>query len=178
MDILAHGLWAVALYMALNLHKKNKKPLLSLKWAFFWGVFPDLFAFVPMFIWRTWQSLMGRAVPFGRPVEPSGMDTLPIYNATHGLYSLSHSLVVFLIAFALVFYFYKVCKKPNVFITGGWLLHIFCDVPTHSYRFFPTPVLWPISAWKFNGISWGTPWFMALNYSALFVAYVWLFRKK
>jgi len=43
---------------------------------------------------------------------------------------------------------------------------------THSYRFYPTPFLWPISAWRFHGLSWRTPWFMVLNYSTLLMIYL------
>lgn len=44
MDIISHGLWAAALYKAVNKKKQQKyRPLL----AAWWGVFPDLFAFFP-----------------------------------------------------------------------------------------------------------------------------------
>ncbi len=59
----------------------------------------------------------------------------------------------------------------------GWLLHILIDIPTHSYSFYPTPFLWPISQYKFDGISWGTPWFMIVNYSSLAISYLVLWWK-
>jgi hypothetical protein len=61
---------------------------------------------------------------------------------------------------------------------GGWLVHILCDIPTHSYRFYPTPIFWPLSSWKFNGFSWGVWWFMLLNYSALFIVFLIIYFKK
>jgi hypothetical protein len=57
----------------------------------------------------------------------------------------------------------------------GWLVHILIDIPTHSYQFYPTPFLWPLSSWKFNGISWGQKWFMIANYSTIVIAYAALY---
>ena len=72
---------------------------------------------------------------------------------------------------------YLIKKKFHVFLLG-WPLHILIDVPTHSSKIFPTPFLFPISNYTFNGISWGNPIFMLINYSALFIVYLFLFRKK
>lgn len=60
----------------------------------------------------------------------------------------------------------------------AWGVHILVDIPTHSYRFYPTPFLWPLSGWKFNGFSWGTPWFIVVNYGALLLTIWWLRQKK
>ena len=79
-------------------------------------------------------------------------------------------LLVFGIAF-LIF------RRP-IWELGGWLIHILLDIPTHSYRFFPTPVFWPFSGWKFNGLSWATPWFLIVNYAAIIIIYLLLRRKK
>jgi len=43
-----------------------------------------------------------------------------------------------------------------------------------SYKFYPTPFLWPISGWKFDGLSWADPWFMLFNYAAIIIVYVLL----
>jgi hypothetical protein len=58
----------------------------------------------------------------------------------------------------------------------GWALHILIDIPTHSLRFFATPFLWPLSDYRFNGISWGNRWFMLANYTALAIVYILLWR--
>jgi len=55
---------------------------------------------------------------------------------------------------------------------GGWLVHILIDIPSHSYKFYPTPFLWPFSEWKFDGWSWGAPIFMIINYSLIIGVYV------
>jgi len=175
MDIFAHGLWAGAAYKAVN--KKAKKPL-NVRLAGFWGVFPDLFAFTLGFAWLFGNLIFGDMsftdLPRPDSVEPAPQDTLPIFRLTSMLYSISHSAIIFLIVFGVVFLIFR---RP-IWELGGWFIHILLDIPTHSYQFYPTPFLWPISGWKFDGFSWGTPWFLILNYSAIIIVYWFLRRKK
>jgi len=174
MDIIAHGLWAGAAYKGAN--KKLEKPIKVWK-AAFWGVFPDLFAFTIPFVWLFGNIIFGGMsfadIPRPDAVEPVPQDTLPIFNLASMLYSISHSAIIFLIVFGIVFLIFR---RP-IWELGGWFIHILLDIPTHSYQFYPTPFLWPISGWKFDGFSWGTPWFLILNYSAIIIAY-WLLRRK
>ena len=180
MDVFAHGLWAGAAAKAANKNSaiagKIKKPL-KVWSAVIWGVFPDIFAFVLPFAWLFWNLVFGdlNFSDFPRPenMEPAMHDTLPILNIASGLYNTSHSLFVFVLVFALV---WIVLRRP-IWEMSGWLLHILIDIPTHSYRFYPTPFLWPFSEWKFDGFSWGTPWFLILNYSAIILVY-WILRRK
>jgi len=60
---------------------------------------------------------------------------------------------------------------------AGWWSHIVIDVFTHSSEYYPSPVLYPITDRGFDGIAWPTPWFMALNYAALGIAGLWLWRR-
>ena len=46
MDIISHALWSAALFKSINLKLKKKKEKFNLWWAAFWGMFPDIFAFV------------------------------------------------------------------------------------------------------------------------------------
>jgi hypothetical protein len=39
----------------------------------------------------------------------------------------------------------------------GWLLHIAIDIPTHSFRYYATRFLWPVSDFRIDGIAWRTP---------------------
>jgi hypothetical protein len=179
MDIFAHGLWTYAAAKALNkkIESKSKKPLRVWR-AAFWGIFPDLFAFAIPFTWIAWSLAFGGLhisdIPRPQEVEPPTGNTYRIVLLANSLYSLSHSAIIFIAVFLLI---WLMLRRP-VLELGGWFLHILIDVPTHSYQFYPTPVLWPLSDWKFHGISWATPWFMILNYSALAVIYFILWRKR
>ena len=176
MDIISHGLWGAAGYRAANVRAGARK--FNLRLAAFWGVFPDLFAFSIAFVWIWWERLRGNAVPFPRPetTEPPMPDAFWPFQLAGTLYNYSHSLVVFAVVVALVWF----VRRRVPYEMGAWLLHILMDIPTHSYRFFPTPFLWPISSWKFNGFSWGTPWFLALNYTSLALVYLflWVWKRK
>lgn len=176
MDVFAHGLWGSAGYLALN--KRLKKPL-SVRLAAVFSVFPDVFAFAPAFAWMAWSLLSGSMsfsdMPHPDDLEPAQQDTLFIFRVTAQLYQFTHSIIVFFIVFAVVHF---LLRRP-VWEMGAWLLHIFIDIPTHSYQFYPTPFLWPLSGVMVDGISWGVPWFMALNYSSLAIVYgILLYIKK
>lgn len=177
MDVFAHGLWGSAGYLALKV--KLRKPL-SIRLAALFSVFPDVFAFAPVFAWMAWGLLSGSLsladMPHPDAVEPAQRDTLFIFRFTAQLYQFTHSIIVFFIVFSVVHF---LLRRP-VWEMGAWLLHIFIDIPTHSYQFYPTPFLWPLSGVMVDGISWGVPWFMILNYSSLVLIYAALFlwRKK
>ena len=183
MDILAHGLWTAAGAKAINekilLHGKDKKPL-NVYWAAFWGVFPDLFAFGIPFIWTLYNLATGNMSISDWPRPAHDLEPVPYTNLqplqlAASLYTISHSLVVFICVFG----FIAIVRRKPPRELFGWLLHIAIDIPTHSYKFFPTPILWPISTWKFlYGISWGHWWFQLINYSAITIVYILLWRKK
>lgn len=175
MDIFAHGLWVGATYNAAK--KETKKPL-RVVLAVFCGVFPDFFAFVPAFAYLFYQAIFGGkgfiSLREHLDIESSTVaHQVPLYDLSNTLYSLSHSLLIFLIVFGLVW----ALRKRPLWELGGWLIHILIDIPTHSYKFFPTPFLWPLSDFKVNGILWGAPWFMILNYGSLLVLYIVLSRR-
>lgn len=170
MDVLSHGLWGTLYAKAAN--QKLHQPI-KMKWAFLWGVFPDVFAFGPFFVWSFIQRLLGYPWMIHRPsteLEPwtPGTDTLSDF--TQLLYQYSHSLIIFAIVIAVIYF----VRRKIPWILGPWLLHILFDIPTHSYKFYPTPFLWPISDLKINGIQWSHWWFMILNYGALLTVYLFL----
>ena len=179
MDVFAHTLWGVA--GGEGLKRKIKKPI-SVGWSAFWGAFPDLFAFlVPMILFLSaiaFGDLTLNDLPRGNPKEnPENYVALPYFGISKSLYNLSHSLVIFALGFLFIIWlrkkFFTHKRAQNNLIPYemlGWPLHIFLDIPTHQPSFYPTPVFWPISDWKFiYGFSWGEPWFMMLNYSALLI---------
>lgn len=175
MDIFAHGLWTGAVYKAAN---KKRKSNLNIKWAVFWGVIPDFFSFTIPFIWLFWNLATGQIYfsdfPRTHAGEPPVMDQYPVFRLAEILYQISHSAVIFTLVFAAA---WALWRRPRLEL-GGWLLHILIDVPTHTYKFYPTPVFWPIFGWSFDGISWGTPWFMAINYALIIFVYFLLRKKK
>lgn len=166
MDILAHMLWAN--YGARVVNKKlqkNSKRSIKLPEITFWGVFPDLFAFgIPLFL------SIPKIIQTGFILErPSS------FGISAVLYQYSHSLVIWLIVFSIVWIFFK---KPRLELFG-WALHILIDIPSHSGTFFPTPFLFPISDYRFlNGISWGNTTFMIINYSLLLLVSIYFFFLK
>lgn len=182
MDIFSHGLWAGALAKGINnkLEKsKGSAPGLLSYWkAFLWGVFPDLFAFTIPFIWGIYELATGqlRFSDFRPPdaSEPPPLDSSWVLKLAHFLYNFSHSIVVFAAVVLLLWFL----TRKFFWEMSGWLLHIIMDIPTHSYRFFPTPFLYPISGFKFDGYSWAHPLFLIVDYSALVIIYLYLWRGK
>jgi hypothetical protein len=162
-DIISHGLWGAAPSYA-----KGKR---SSWWlAFLFGVMPDAVSF-------GWTFVMAIFVEGGFKMgdRPHSMENIP--SLTFTLYNITHSLFIFVIVFGAV---YLLRKRKLFWPLAAWGLHIIMDIPTHSFEFFPTPFLWPVSQFKVDGISWGQPWFMAVDISALLVVYLILYvrRKK
>lgn len=148
MDTLSHGLWGFALA-----HRWK------FAWtAFFFGVLPDLLAFVPHFILEHKH--------FGKPALTD------IGEYTFIMYNLTHSFVIFAIVFVLVYLITKKWFLPML----AWPLHTLMDIPTHELSFFPTPYLWPFPTPLVDGFSWAQPWFMALNIVALILVYLFVIR--
>jgi len=154
MDIIAHGLWAAAGATAAT---KSAGARIRLGWTVFWAMFPDLLAFGPPVAVGLWlRSAHLHHVNFG--VQ---------------LYPLGHSLITFLLVFAVA----SLMARRVVLELLGWLSHILIDIFTHSYRYYATRFLWPVSGIRFNGLPWWTPWFWISTYAALAIVYFLLWRK-
>lgn len=180
MDTFAHALWAIAIAQFANFKLKSKNRLdksvktgkkkLSLLLSGFFGIAPDIFSFGIWFVFMILNVLLGNGFSreFHESWNGSASAVVLIREIVSSMYDITHSLIVFIIVFGLVY----VWKKRFVWEMLGWPLHILIDIPTHSFQFYPTPFLWPISDWKFDGIRWGQQWFMILNYSLLAIAYL------
>ncbi len=70
-----------------------------------------------------------------------------------------------------------ILARRIVFELLGWLLHILIDIPTHSFRYYATRFLWPLSDFRIDGIAWWTPWFWGVTYGALVLVYFAIWRK-
>lgn len=188
MDFFSHVFWTWTIFTAIK--NKIKKPL-NMKLAIFWGVFPDLFAFVLPIALIIINIITGQINPSDLPrpeaLEPVRRDGIPAFHLLSILYTISHSLIIFLIVFAVISIllysmYYPLRNTEKKFRIpwemAGWPLHILIDIPTHSTQFYSTPFLWPISDIKFNGLSWGTPWFLVLNYFVMIIVYLVYLRKQ
>ena len=165
MDIIAHSLWAAA---GVTAARKSANVQIRLWRTVWWAKFPDLLAFGPPVAVGLWLLLTGgadaRAMRAGR---------LPHLNLGVQLYPLGHSLITFLLVFAVA----SLLARRVVLELLGWLSHILIDIFTHSYRYYATRFLWPVSDIRFNGLPWWTPWFWCSTYVALAIVYFVLWRK-
>lgn len=157
MDIISHGLWG-----SIAFGRKNRKSFWA---AFCFGVAPDFFSF-GLFTISVWLGMASG--PDWQSGAPSP-DAIPQY--VHSLYNITHSLVVFGIAFGLVW----LIRRRPLWEMAAWGLHILVDIPTHSDRFFPTPFLWPVSSFHIDGHPWASPEIFFPNVVLLLILYVWYF---
>ena len=101
--------------------------------------------------------------------KPS-LDEIPIW--VFNLYDFSHSLIIALIFILIVYRFNKNLCFPML----AWPFHILLDVFTHSKEFFPTPIFWPISDYRFDGIPWSNPYIWFANIFCIFI--IFIYRRK
>ncbi len=156
MDIFSHGLWG-----GLAFGRRGRRSFLL---SFSFGIIPDLFSFG--IFWVAVVLGLNQRPDFAEP--PSSLN-IPHYVSQ--LYQVSHSFVIFLILFFMLWAFFR---RP-IWEFSAWGLHILLDIPTHSYRFFPTPFLWPVSRFEIDGIPWSTPQIFVPNVLLLIACYVWFF---
>ncbi|MBX3234913.1 MAG: hypothetical protein KF814_02065 [Nitrospiraceae bacterium] len=160
MDIVSHGLWG-----ALAFGRRNRT---SFCLAFAIGLAPDLFSFGILWVAATMGISPKPDFSQGTPPE----STIPPY--VHHLYDVTHSFVVFLAVFALL----RILLKRPLWELGAWGLHVLVDIPTHSYAFFPTPFLWPLSNWKFDGWQWNQSAVLIPNFTLLLLLYGWFLSQQ
>ena len=160
MDIVSHGLWGAIVF--------GRRTRSSFWSAFVFGIAPDLLSFGILTMAATLGLAEQPDFSHGTPPESS----IPQY--VHHLYNVTHSLVVFLVVFLLV---WVLVKRP-VWELSAWGLHVLMDIPMHSFAFFPTPFLWPLSDWKIDGWQWMTPSIFIPNVILLILLYAWYFMQK
>ena len=156
------------MYKVIPTTRANKK---MTYWGVFFGVFPDIFAFTPVWLYIFYVFFTGKGFRFSNPEDNGGH--IPLDSLTHHLYNFSHSLIVWAVVFGITWLILR--RMPWVLL--GWALHIGIDIFSHSTKFFPTPFLWPVSNFHVNGYSWGTPIFMTINYGVLLILYIFLVPK-
>ncbi len=151
MDIISHALLTNLVFKDLPVEQRSL--------AVIFGVMPDLVSFGGMF-----NSVFLRKVLFFKKPPQS---IFPPYVMR--LYNIFHSLIVWLAVFLVLI----ACDLRWLAIAVcGWGFHILIDIFTHSAKSFPTPILWPISNFRFSGISWSNKWFMLFNYAVILFLYL------
>jgi len=169
-DILAHTLWAGA--AAMLLRRRAQLAPRTVAQALGLAALPDLLHLLPIAGW--WAIGSGSfevlrayaiAVPGREPAMPAIVTLL-----SHHLHCIAHSAVVAGVVTLLL------CKLRGALWIPllGWWSHIVIDVFTHSADYYASPVLYPFTQRGFDGVAWNTPWFMALNYTALVGVGLWL----
>ncbi len=158
MDFISHGLWGSVLF-----GRSDKEAFF---WSLFIGMAPDVFSFGP-YIVGTWLGI------FPHPDWSSGRhpESLEIPFFTHIAYDITHSLIIFLGVVFLFYYF----REKMFWPLGAWGFHILLDIPFHDAKFFPTPFLWPISSYTFDGVSWGHPYIFYPNVILLILSVSFFF---
>lgn len=152
MDVLSHGLWG-----GLAFGRRSKREY----WlAFLFGVLPDVLAFGLL----TVQQILGIAAIRWSDAASA---RLAIPDYVYGLYDITHSAVVFLAVFAIV---WLVRKRPYLPLLA-WGFHILLDIFTHSAEFFPTPIFWPLADVRVNGVPWSHPVIFISNWALLLAGY-------
>lgn len=154
MDTFSHALWGYGLFG----YRKYA-------WiAIFFGAMPDLISFGAFMaiqvIHGTWQP------------GPPPFDILPqwIYPA----YSLGHSFIISLGTIALV----SLWRRDIAFAMLAWPFHILLDFPFHSLDYFATPILWPLSEFRVNGIPWSHWYIWYPNLAGIAALLIYRYRQK
>jgi hypothetical protein len=173
MDVFAHALWAGAGVMLVRRRWPISNPTAA--WTVALAVAPDVPHLLPIAGWSLFASgtaatVMGYAiaVPGEEPAVPPWIESL-----SQHLHCIPHSLIIAAVVTLLLWWWRRSLWVPLL----GWWSHIVIDIFSHSADYYAVPVLYPFTMRGFDGVAWNTPWFMALNYLALAVTWVWLWRR-
>lgn len=172
MDLLAHALWAGTAGEILrrrgHVTRSAIAPIVAM------GVAPDVVQMTPIVAAALSGRLTVAEVWAYATAEPGriphvGDFTLRLADTLH---CSMHSVVVAGLATLLVLWLRPRWRYALV----GWWMHILIDIPTHSAEYYPVSVFYPFSRWAVDGIAWNTPWLMGLNYTALAITALALWR--
>jgi len=154
MDTVSHALWGKGLFG----YRRYGY------YALIFGTIPDLLSFGLYFIFNLIFNFSN--FKLGKPP----IEDIP--NWVFSLYDFSHSIVIASIFIIIV---YRL-NKDFCFPMLAWPFHIMLDFFTHSKNYFPTPILWPLSNYKFDGIPWSNPYIWFSN--IFFIMILFIYRKK
>ena len=154
MDTFSHALWGYGLFG----YKRYA-------WlALFFGAMPDLISFGAFMVMQvvTGAWLAG----------PPPLHTLPPWLFIN--YAIGHSFIVSFAVLALV----RFWRKEIAFTMLAWPFHIVLDFPFHTKAYFATPIFWPISDFKVDGIAWSRWYIWWPNVAGLAILLVYRHRQK
>ena len=154
MDTFSHALWGKGLFG----YRKYR-------WfSLLFGAIPDLLSFGLYFLFNLIIN------PFNIELGKPEISEIPVW--VFKLYDFSHSIII---AFIFIVIVYKI-NKDFCFPMLAWPFHIILDFFTHSIEYFPTPIFWPISDYRFDGVPWSNPYIMIINFIGIFL--IFILRKK
>ena len=155
MDTISHALWGKGLF---GDRKYKWLPL-------FFGAIPDLASFGIYFLYNL--IVNPTTMKMGKP------ELSEIPSWVFSLYNFTHSLII-----AILFIFIAYILKRDFCVSMlAWPFHIILDFFTHSIEYFPTPILWPISNYRFDGIPWSNQYIMIGNIVCIFLVFNYRRRK-
>jgi len=173
-DIVAHTLWAAA--GAAVSHRSRPLSRRAVVATVMLAALPDVLHLLPIAVWwifadGSFAALRGYSVAI--PGQEPGLPPL-VGLLSHHLHCVMHSApIAGLVTLAL-----WALRRTFWIPLLGWWSHIVIDVFTHSADYYAVPVLYPFTERGFDGVAWITPWFMALNYTALAAVGVWLIMSR
>ena len=127
--------------------------------SFLFGALPDLSSFGVYFLVQLFSNFY--KLKYGRP----SIEEIPIWVIE--LYNISHSLITAFVFIAIVYFVKKDLTWPML----AWPAHIIVDLFTHSIAFFPTPIFWPLSNYRFDGIPWSNIYVFTTNIILIFLMF-------
>ena len=127
--------------------------------SFLFGALPDLSSFGVYFLVQLFSNFY--KLKYGRP----SIEEIPIWVIE--LYNISHSLITAFVFIAIVYFVKKDLSWPML----AWPVHIIIDLFTHSIEFFPTPIFWPLSNYRFDGIPWSNIYVFTTNIILIFLIF-------
>ncbi len=155
MDTISHALWGKGLF---GYRKYKWLPL-------FFGAIPDLASFGLYFLYNL--IVNPTTIKMGKP------ELSEIPSWVFSLYNVTHSLIIAMLFIFIAYIF----KRDFCFSMLAWPFHIIIDFFTHSIEYFPTPILWPISNYRFDGIPWSNQYIMIGNIVCIFLVFNYRRRK-
>jgi hypothetical protein len=117
MDVVAHGLGAGAAAKAASRKLEHNLEFFR---VVIWGILPDAVEFLPITAVLRWFGFFGEPIGSRLLFSRRAREALPEWLRPENLYEFSHSLVVFLAVFLLVWLFLR--RPALVMLT--WPLHV------------------------------------------------------